>query len=218
MPIDFDTAAIKASETLIKHRITSAPVIPMPIIKSTPGVLVLSFADLANRIGTDRENVISTFQDNQDAVTTVLPDDRKLRYIVAYNQKLPFYLLQRALARELGHIVLRHDGTRPEEVRTEEALIFARHLLCHRAVLKAIEAEGIPLTVDLIGSISGCYKKCIEGMQRTPGASVPPELNRLIKEQFADYVHNFCNYARTVMKDDHSGLADFGSYFDNYEE
>lgn len=217
MTPDYERAALLAMETLITNRITSAPVSSLPILKNIKGVLVLSFAEMSTIAEIARDQLVSMCCGNQDAVTIHLTEG-KIKYIVAYNQQLPFFIMQRALARELGHIVLGHDGTRPEDVREAEALGFARHLLCPRPLLKAIEDSGVPLTVDLIGSISGCYKKCIEGMQRTPGASVPPELNRLVKEQFADYVHNFCNYARTVMKDDHSGLADFGSYFDNYEE
>lgn len=216
---DYEQAAIKAAETLIKHRISAAPVLAMPILKTMRGVLVLSFDEMAETVGTAREDIVTLFgEENQDAVTIVQPGNGTLRYVVAYNQRLPVYLLQRALARELGHIVLHHDGSRPEEVRLAEAQCFARHLICPRPVIHAVQASGIPITVELIGSVTGCYKRCIEGMQKTPGAHVPPELNRIIKEQFADYIDNFLSYARIVKNDDHSERADFGTYMDNYEE
>lgn len=216
---NYDAAAIKATETLIKHQVCAAPVDPLPMIRKIPGVIIVSFAELSSRIGIERENLVTMFGDrNQDAVTIVKPKNGVLEYIITYNQKLPYYIMQRAFARELGHIVLQHDGTKPEDVRTEEARCFARHLICPRPLLKAIESEGIPLTFDLIGSITGCYKRCVEEMQRTPGARVPRELNQLVKEQFAGYIKNFISYAKTVYADDHSGVADFGMYMDNYIE
>lgn len=216
---DYDYAATKAYETLIKYQITSAPVAPLAIIKDIPGVVVVSFTELSARFGMNRDDLVTMFGDkNQDAVTTVRPIDNSLEYIITYNQQLPFYMLQRALARELGHIILHHDGSRPEEVRTEEAMCFARHLLCPRPVMKMIESAGIPLTVELVGGITGCYRRCLDGMRITPGAHVPAELNRLVKDQFSSYVRNFIRYAYTVKDEDMSERADFGTFMDNYEE
>ena len=216
---DYDRAAIKAAEMLIKHQTSAAPVDPFTMLRKIPGVIMVSFAELSSKLGIDRDNLVTMFgESNQDAVTSVKPKEGSLEYIVTYNQRLPYYLMQRALARELGHIVLQHDGTLPEDVRIEEALAFSRHLLCPRPVLRMIQDAGIPITIELLGGITGCYRKCLEGMQKTPGAHVPPELNRMIKEQFATYIKNFVSYAVTVKDDDHSMLADFGTYFDNYED
>ena len=217
MTPDYERAALLAMETLITNRITSAPVSSLPILKRMKGTLVLSFAEMSSLAEIARDQLVSMCCGNQDAVTIHLTEG-KIRYIVAYNQQLPFFIMQRALARELGHIVLGHDGTRPEDVREAEALGFARHLLCPRPLLKAIEEKGIPLTVELVGSITGCYKKCLDGMRETPGAHIAPEINRLVKNQFADYIRNFLSYADIVKADDTSALADFGTYFDNYAE
>ncbi|MBO7663582.1 MAG: hypothetical protein J6U01_09445, partial [Clostridia bacterium] len=117
MTPDYERAAIAAMEMLVKHRISSAPVLPLPVFKRTPGVLALSFTEMSARLGLDRDNVLTAFEtESHDAVTSIHLDDGKLRYLVTYNQRLPFYLLQRALARELGHIVLGHDGSKPEDV------------------------------------------------------------------------------------------------------
>lgn len=219
MTADVDRAALKATETLIKHQVSFAPIIPLPILKSMPNVLVLSFAEMANRIGVDRQNVITTFgSDNRDVVTSVMNVDGKLRYFVAYNQRLPFYMLQRALSRELGHIVLEHDGSRPEDVRQQEALYFARHLLCPRPLIKALQDHIKPLTVETVGNITGCYERCLLGMRKTPGAYVPPELNRMLKDQFADYIANFIDCEKILTAEDITDVADFGSFMDNYEE
>ena len=100
MKPNYDLAAVKAMETLIKHNICTAPVDPLPIFKSTPGVLVLSFTEMSRKIGMDRSNLLTAFDTEQhDAVTSVHIEDGQLRYIVTYNQRLPLYLVQRALAR-----------------------------------------------------------------------------------------------------------------------
>lgn len=215
---DVTTAAIKAAETLIKYRISAAPVDPLPILKALPGVIVVPYTEIAEKLGTDRKQILSTFEEAKDAVTFVENIRGRLKYFVIYNRRLPDYLRQRALARELGHILLGHDGSRPEDVRNEEALYFARHLICPRPVLHAVQQSGIPLTVEVVGNITGCYEKCIAGMQKTPGAQVPAQLNKIVREQFADYIEDFLDYLRVVAGEDDTSLANFGTFMDGYEE
>ena len=219
MTPDYERAAIKATEMLIKHNISTAPVTPLPVFKRTPGCLVLSFTEMSGRIGVDRDNLISMFDTEQhDAVTSTHFEDGKLRYLVTYNQRLPMYLVQRALARELGHIVLGHDGTRPEDVRMAEAYTFAYHFLCPRPLIRAIQESGLPFTVEVLGAMTGCYERCLQGMRKTPPVHVPAELNRKVKEQFADYIANFLDFESYLSKSDESMLVNLGTYMDGYEE
>lgn len=219
MTPNYEHAATKAIETLISNNICTAPVIPLPIFKRTPGVLVLSFTELSDKLGVDRNNLVTICgEDNQDAVTSIHIDNGKLRYLVTYNQRLPLYLIQRALARELGHIILGHDGSRPEEVRHEEAMCFAHHLLCPRPLIHAIQEHNIQITSELLGNVTGCYERCLIGMRKTPGVHVSPELNRKVKEQFKDYIDNFLNFRSILVRDDYSAVADFGSFMEGYEE
>ena len=219
MTPDFDRAATAAMETLIKYNINTAPVLPFPIFKRTPGVLVLSFAEISDAFNIERKHFVNIFgEENQDAITTVHTDDNKLRYVVTYNQRLPFYMLQRSLARELGHIVLGHDGSRSVEARTAEAYCFAYHLLCPRPLIKAVQDAGIKLTTEVLGNMTGCYERCLLGMKQTPGTNVPAELNQKVREQFADYIDNFLDYQSIISASDNSPVADFGTYMDNYEE
>ena len=219
MTPDYERAATAAAEMLIKHKITTAPVLPLPVFKRTPNVLVLSFTEMSQRIGLDRDSLLTSFDaENHDAVTSTHFDDGKLRYLVTYNQRLPLYLLQRALARELGHIVLGHDGSRPEDVRMAEAYCFAHHFLCPRPLIHAIRQSGIPFTVEVLGAMTGCYERCLQGMRKTPAVHVPAELNRKIRDQFADYIDNFLDYEAYLSKSDESMLANFGTYMDGYEE
>lgn len=217
MTPDYERAATLAMETLIANHITTAPVIPLPIFKQNPGVLVLSFAEMSDMADVDRNGLVARFGPNQDAATIHLPDS-KLKYIVAYNQRLPFYMLQRALSRELGHIVLGHDGTRPDDVRNAEAYCFAHHLLCPRPLIHALHQAGVPVTVEVLGSVTGCYERCLVGIRREPGVHVPPELNRAVRDQFAAYLDNYISFQRYLSPDDLSPVADFGDYMDNYEE
>ena len=219
MTPDYTRAATAAAETLITYHVTSAPVAPLRILKALPGVIVLSFTELASGLGMDRKDLLEQYGDvNKDAVTIVKEVAGKPRYFVGYNMLLPEYLLQRAIARELGHIVLGHDGSRPLEVRMQEAMFFARHLLCPRPLIRAIQEAGIPITVETLGLITGCYERCLIGLQKSHGVRVAPELNSMLREQFAAYVENFVDCRAILTANDDSALVNFGSYMDNYEE
>lgn len=213
-----DLAATKALETLIRYHITAAPVLPLPILKSLPGVLVLSFAEMSQLSGVERKNLISMFGDgNNDAVTSVHSKGGKLAYLIAYNQRLPIYMIQRSLAREMGHIFLGHDGSLPDEIRQTEAQAFAYHLICPRPLIHAVQQSSIRLSAEVLGTMTGCYERCLSGMRKTPGADVPPELNRAVREQFSDYLENYLDYLSFVREDD-SCTADFGTFMEGYRE
>ena len=219
MTPNLERAATAAAETLIKYNVTSAPVAPLRILKALPGVIVLSFAEMASGFGIDRKELMDMYGSmNKDAFTMVREVNGKLRSFVGYNLLLPEYLLQRAVARELGHIVLGHDGSRPMDVRMTEAMFFARHLLCPRPLIRAIQDAGIPITVETLGLITGCYERCLIGLQKSHGVHVAPELNAMIREQFADYIQNFVDCQTILTANDDSALVNFGSYMDNYEE
>ena len=219
MTPDYERAAVLAAETLVKYGVSSAPVSPLPILKKIPGVLVVSYETLSNDIGSDRQCVISMFGDrNQDAFTSVNMKNGKPQYLVTYNQRLSVNLAQRGLARELGHIILGHDGTRPEDVRNEEAKCFANHLLSPRPLIHAIQSAGIRLTTEVLGNVTGCYEYCLSCMRRIPPVHVPAELNRAIRDQFMPYIRNFIEFQKFATHTDASALADFGSYMDGYEE
>lgn len=218
MKPDYDRAATAAAETLIKYNVTSAPVLPLPMLKRIPGVLLVSFAEMSQSSGIERKNLITMFgNENQDAITSVHNKNGKLVYLVAYNQRLPIYMIQRSLAREMAHIVLGHDGSLPEDIRFAEADCFAHHLVCPRALVHAVQQSGIRFSAEVLGNMTGCYERCLQGMRKTPGTNVPPELNRKIKEQFSDYLENYLDYL-TFIREDESATADFGTYMGGYEE
>ena len=203
---------------LCLHHVSTVPISPLPIVKSTPGVLAMPFEELANNAGIERNQLVPLFGENQDAVTFFIGLDC-VEYVVAYNQYLPVDAIRRGLARELGHIVLGHNGSRlPTEVRMEEAMCFARHLIFPRPVLRMIQESGVPFTVEVLGSVTGCYERCLEGLQKTPGVRVAPELNRAVKNNFQACLDNFLSFQRSISGGDRTHLADFGSFMDLYEE
>ena len=214
---NYERSALLAMQTLIDNKISTTPIIPLPIFKRRKDVLVLSFTELSNMIDIDRTSLVAMFGANQDA-STFYVNTEKVKYIVAYNQRLPFYMLQSGLSRELGHIILGHDGSRPEEVRSAEAYCFAHHLLCPRPLIRAIQDANITLTVEVVGSMTGCYERHLSKLRKEPSVYVPPELNRKVKEQFSDHIDNFINFIRFFGTGDDSTLADLGEYMDKYEE
>lgn len=70
----------------------------------------------------------------------------------------------------------------------------------------------------MLGNITGCYERCLIGIRKTAGAKVPAELNRLVREQFKDYVDNFTICLDLMANDDDTPAVDFGTYMDDYEE
>ena len=215
---NYEIAAIKALETIRDNQITTTPIIPLPVFKHMKGVGVLSFTEMSNLSDTQRKKFVFMLGENMDAITLNV-NLEKIKYVVGYNQRLPFYLLQRGLARELGHFVLGHDGqTRTSEARLAEAYCFAHHFLCPRPLIHAVQESGIRFTVEVLGNLTGCYQQCLDGMREIPGVHVPAELNRKIKSQFSDCIEEFIDLQKYLSRNDHSSIADFGSYMDGYEE
>ena len=108
---DIERAAIKATEILLKYNVNYAPVDPLQILQSIPGVVVVTFTEMADESGPDRTDHVTMFgYGSQDAILYRISESN-LHYVVAYNQRLPYYMLQMALARELGHIILGHGDS-----------------------------------------------------------------------------------------------------------
>ena len=70
----------------------------------------------------------------------------------------------------------------------------------------------------MLGSITGCYERCLIGMRREPATHVPPELNRKIRDQFSDYLSDFLSFQSFLSQEDDSMIANFGTFMDGYEE
>ena len=208
MTPDYTKAATRAAETLIRFGVRTAPVSPLPILEQMDNVIVTSFSDMSGDL--------PLFGANVDAVTSIHKEGGSAKYIVAYNNILPVSVIQRAMAREMGHIVLGHEGTSPENA--EEALCFARHLLCPRPLIHAVQSTGVRVTKDLVATLTGIFEQAMVGLRRTPGTDVPADLNNFVRRQFMPFVISIFDYYRARMLHDGSALADFGTYMDLYKD
>lgn len=219
MKPDFDRAATEAMKVLIDNQITETPIASMQILLSHPGTRVMSFSSMADNSEVDREDLVPMFGINQDAVTFRMTGMENVKYVVVYNMRLPHEDIRRAIARELGHIVLDHDGeTRPTDVRRAEALCFAHHLLTPRPIINMIQQSGLPLTMNALVHTTGCSADCVEEIQEIPGVHVPPELNRQVKDLFAPHIMEYIRFHKDSPKPDKSPVINFGTYMEEYAE
>ena len=145
MTPEFDKAATKAAETLVKYGIKASPVSPLKILEQMENVITISFSDLSDTSGLKRCDMLNMFGKNRDAISSFHHESGSKTYIVAYNRLLPSTMVQKALARELGHIVLHHEENSPEN--TSEAICFAQHLLCPRPLLRLVQAASMRFTI-----------------------------------------------------------------------
>ena len=220
MTPDYDRAAIAAMNLLLEHDITETPIKPMPILLAYPHVRVMPFTHMASEAGMDREDLVPLFGENQDAATFHLGMSiGDILYVVVYNMRLPFEIIWRAVARELGHIVLGHDGqTRSQEVRRAEAMCFAHHLISPRPIINLLRQSGTPLTMNVLANTTGCSEECVDDMRLIPGVHVPKELNCAVRDRFARSVGEYLRFHAASPIKDRSPLLDLGTYMDYYEE
>lgn len=216
---DFDKAATMAMKTLIDNGITETPIDTLSILLKYPGVRVISFTKFATQAGIEREELVPLFGANQDAATFNLDMNIEgVEYVVVYNMRLPYEIIMRGIARELGHIVLGHNGiTRPYEVRMAEAMCFAHHLISPRPVIRMLQ-DSLPLTMNVLTATTGCSEDCVDELRNIPGAHVPKEINNKVKDLFARGINEYIQFNKAAKKEDKSTLVDFGTYMDNYEE
>ena len=207
---NYTNAAISAAETLIRHGVTHFPLLPLQILEKM--VTVMSFADLSEATGINRKELLPVFGKNQDAFVSVCNGV----YVVAYNALLPFAMIQKALAREMGHIVLGHKEH--SDIANAEAMCFAYHLLCPRPLIHAMQASCLRVSTDLVANLTGMFDQSIVAMRRIPGTDVPPKLNRFVRNQIMPFVLNFFEFYQNTMPLDGSAIADFGSFMEGYLE
>ena len=123
MKPNLENAAVKANETISRYNIQIESTDPLAVLKQLKNVYLVSHdAPVTNGA-------------NQDAVTLVNKTKDGLQYIVIYNSAIDADRLHFALARELGHIILRHDGSSPEDIWAAEADCFAYHFLCPAPII-----------------------------------------------------------------------------------
>lgn len=217
---NYETAATKALELLLDRNISKTPINPLSLLLETKHVRVMSFSEFADEIEIERHDLISKFGRNQDAATFSLASEMEdVKYVVVYNMHLPHVVLSRGIARELGHIVLGHDGaTRPSDVRLAEAMCFAHNLMSPRPIIHMLQESGIPVTMNVLARTTGCSEECVDGIQLIPPVRTSPELNKAVKDLFSKEISEYIQFHKASKKPDHSALVDFGTFMDGYAE
>ena len=219
MKPDYSKAATEAMKILIENHVAETPIASMQLLLSYPNIRIMSFTNMADTSEVDRDDLVPMFGINQDAVTFRMSGMDDVEYVVIYNMCLPHEDIRRAIARELGHIILGHDGqTRSAEVRKAEALCFAHHLLTPRPIIHMIQQSGMPFTMNVLVHTTGCSSDCVEEIREIPGVSVDPELNRQVSALFAPHIKEYLRFHKSSAKPDKSPVIDFGTYMEGYEE
>ena len=208
--IDYTRAAVKAYETLIKYEVCKTPVETLKILERMGNVDVISFDELNCR------GLAPVLWKCGDAMTSIRYENGRTIYVIIYNEMLPHDILQRAFAREMGHVVLEHTESSSEN--DAEALCFAQHLLCPRPLLHTIQVTSMRITEDLVQNLTGLNSQYIVSMRRTPGVDVPAKINKFVSNLFLPFAVNVFEFYRDVKPFDGSAVADFGTFMDNYAE
>jgi len=139
MTPDYKSAESKAIETIRKYNLDPACADPLRVLSQFPSVRLLPYETDYICI----ENV-GTFATDRDSLTMVNRNGDTLQYIIIYNKTLPPYRLRLALAQELAHVILKHDGNAPEEIWSEEAICFAIHFM---SPVKLLASAGKKKTI-----------------------------------------------------------------------
>ena len=126
MKPDYKASAQKAAETLNKYKTDD----PLTVLQQMHNVLLTAI---------DARDDNGAVNINFDAMTVISKADAKSRYMVIYNKNISPVRLRFALARELGHIVLQHDDSDPDDVRSEEAGSFAHYLFCNSTKSRRVQ-------------------------------------------------------------------------------
>lgn len=220
MSPDFDRAAAAALELLAEKKITQTPIDALSLLLDFPRVRVISFSRMASEAGEKRGDLVPLFGENQDAATfNLVSPIEGVDYVVVYNRFLTVDVVMRGIARELGHIVLGHDGqTRPADVRLAEAKCFAHHLLSPRPIIRILQESGAPLTQNVLSDTTGCSGQCVDELRTIPGVRVPGKLNETVRDLFSRGINEYLRFHRDCGAPDNSPVLDLGSFMDGYVE
>ena len=179
MSADLDRAAAMALLTLKKLQISTLPVDPMAILRQCRRTKVYTWKEYCALIA-ERFPVASRLP-HPEAMTQRYTTPAGLDYWIVYfdDKMLRYARYNFSVAHELGHIVLKHTGTSPEEER--EADTFASHLLVPRPVLSCIRHTNI---TDLCATF-GVSESCMRTVFSSPACRLDPVLTTHIRNQFA---------------------------------
>lgn len=218
--VDCTTAATQAARALIKFNIGRTPIYPQQILQASKYATMISFAnqDELDEIIMNTNVLTSQHRRNLVMSSIYVDDGGQTNYLFSVNRNAPMGHLKLALAVELGHIYLGHNSHFAQSKKhNQEAECFAIHLEFPRPLIKLLQEKGVRLTKETFSRIFGDCEWCLDSILNAQPVRITPELNRLVKEQFAPYVDKLEDIGVFLIPSRGEEL-DLSSYMEGYEE
>lgn len=216
---DCTTAATQAARALIKFGISRTPIYPQQIVQASDRATMVSFADLDEIDDIVGTNSVFTMENKNLVWTSIVPEENGIHsYLFTVNRNAPMGRLKLALAIELGHIYLGHGShILGSEKARKEAECFALHLEFPRALIKLLQEREVVLTKVMFSRIFGDCEWCLDSILNAEPVTISPDLNRLVKEQFAPYVDKLEDIG-IFLADPRGEELDLSKYMAGYED
>ena len=158
----------------------------------------------------DDEIVVSSMHRNHDG---------SVHHIFAVNRNAPIGELSLLLSIHIGHIYLGHVGEQHDCERRRESECFAVHFRYPRPVVRLLMDKGFVFTRESISRIFGYCDPCLDSMLKAQPVATSPELNRLVKEQFAPYINSLEEMGLLAVKPSKDEkVIDLSRYMAGYED
>ena len=207
---DCITAATQALRALVKFKANRTPVYPQQILQASPVATMITYGYGEELNGKDPDLVVSSTQ---------LAADGSHQHIFAVNRNAPIGELSLALCIHIGHIYLGHTGEQKDCEKRKEAECFAIHLKFPRPVVRLLQERDYIFTRESFARIFGYCAPCLDSILNAPHVRVSPELNRLVKEQFAPYVQKLDDMGvLDVPIEPEEEQIDLSRYMEGYED
>lgn len=207
---DCTTAATQALRALAKFKISRTPIYPQQVLQASSVATIITFDNPKEMSLKDDEIVVSSMHKNPDGI---------VHHIFAVNRNAPIGELSLLLSIHIGHIYLGHVGEQHDCKRRHESECFAVHFRYPRPVVKLLMDKGFVFTRESISRIFGYCDPCLDSMLKAQPVATSPELNRLVKEQFAPYINSLEEMGLLAVKPSKDEkVIDLSRYMEGYED
>lgn len=146
--INYNFAQRRAYEVLVKYSDGKLPINPFNIISKIKNIKLMTYSEFAKSLQNKQaelsiEEIKCQFESDRGFLKK-----KGKKYILAYNELDPPWVIKWTLFHELGHYFLDHltenysllfcDGQRYAEIKEKEANYFAKHCSCPFPVIKKV--------------------------------------------------------------------------------
>ena len=218
---DCITAASQAMRALIKFNVARTPIYPHQIIQDSDRVTMVSFEEPDEITNISMNTKLEAFGSPNDIVVSYVYENEQNahEYLFCANRSYPIGDMRLALAVELGHAYLGHPKTMVDTYKYEkEAECFALHLEFPRPVIRLLQERGYVINKRRFERVFGTCDWCVETIRHAIPVHVPPELNRIVKEQFTPYINKLEKIGLLSMPVWSTEELDLSKYMAGYED